>query len=143
MSGPEFTVEIFQNEHLPAGIGEVNAVDIVPEPEGLAADFKAMRRASMDKEVADVALRIWMPRQATVRFVRQVAPAIDDLTARRTQASPEASPQAGDYPTGAWGAESRDYHVCVSLEPGAIGQEILAARISRHVAHDTGQADRS
>ena len=35
-----------------------------------------------------------------------------------------------DYPTGAWGAESRDYHVCVDVEPGAIGQEMLAARVS-------------
>jgi hypothetical protein len=40
------------------------------------------------------------------------------------------APQAGDYPTGAWGTESRDYHVCVDVEPGAVGQEMLAARVS-------------
>jgi von Willebrand factor type A C-terminal domain len=55
-----------------------------------------------------------------------VAPTVEDLTARRTQ----AALQAGDYPTGAWGTESRDYHVCVDVEPGAVGQEMLAARIS-------------
>ena len=72
-----------------------------------------------------------------------------------------------------WGAESRVYHVCVQVKPAAVGQEMLAARvsliastasglqtlgqglvravwteeealstrISRHVAHYTGQAE--
>jgi len=145
------------------------SVDIVPDPAGLAADFEAMMQASMAKEVAGIALRVWTPQRATVRFIKQVAPAVEDLTGRRTQ----AAPQAGDYPTGSWGAESRDYHVCVDVEPGAAGQEMLAARvslilstasgpqtlgrglvraiwtedealstrISRHVAHYTGQAE--
>ena len=40
--------------------------------------------------------------------MKQVAPAIDDLTGRRVP----SGPQAGDYPTGAWApGESRDYHV--------------------------------
>ncbi len=104
----------------------LGTVDIVADPEGLAADFEAMMQASMDKEVADVALRVWTPVHATVRFVKQVAPTVEDLTGRRTQ----SSPQANDYPTGAWGTESRDYHVCVSVEPALVGQEMLAARIS-------------
>jgi hypothetical protein len=147
----------------------LGTVDIVPDPDGLAADFEAMMQASMAKEVADVALRVWTPQHATVRFIKQVAPAVGDLTARRVQ----ASPQAGDYPTGAWGTESRDYHLCVNVEPGRAGQEMLAARVSlilntasgpqtlgqgliraiwtedealstrmnRHVAHYTGQAE--
>ncbi len=104
----------------------LGTVDIVADPDELAADFEAMMQASMDKEVADVALRVWTPAHATVRFVKQVAPAIEDLTGRRAQ----SSPQAGDYPTGAWGTESRDYHVCVGVEPALVGQEMLAARIS-------------
>ena len=64
-----------------------------------------------------------MPR---VRFVKQVAPAVGDLTGRCAQ----MAPQAVDYPTGAWGTESRDYHLCVDVEPGRIGQEMLAARVS-------------
>ena len=147
----------------------LGTVDIVPDPAGLAADFEAMMQASMAKLVAHVALRVWTPQRATVRFVRQVAPAVEDLTARRTQ----AAPLAGDYPTGAWGAESRDYHIGVNVEPAAVGQEMLAARVSligttasgpqtlaqglvrafwtddealstqinRHVAHYTGQAE--
>jgi hypothetical protein len=104
----------------------LGTVDIVPDPAGLAADFEAMMQASMAKEVADVALRVWTPQHATVRFVKQVAPAVEDLTGRRRQ----AVPQAGDYPTGAWGTESRDYHLCVNVEPGAVGQEMLAGRVS-------------
>jgi hypothetical protein len=102
-------------------------VDIVAEPEGLAADFAAMMQASMSKQVADVSLRVWTPRHAQLRFVRQVAPAVEDLASWRT----EAGPQAGDYATGAWAAgESRDYHVCVAVDPGQVGQEMLAARVS-------------
>ena len=83
-------------------------------------------QASMAKEVADVALRVWTPQHASVRFVKQVAPTVEDLTARRSQ----VTAQAGDYPTGAWGTESRDYHVCVDAEPGTVGQEVLAAGVS-------------
>lgn len=148
----------------------LGTVDIVPEASGLAADFEAMMTASTAKEVADVRLRVWVPNHATVRFVKQVAPTVDDLTGRRTP----VNPQVGDYPTGAWAAnESRDYHICVDVQPAAIGQEMLAARVSltqdsefgpralgkgliraiwtddeemstrinRHVAHYTGQAE--
>ncbi|MGH3819844.1 MAG: hypothetical protein ACRDRE_19255, partial [Pseudonocardiaceae bacterium] len=71
-------------------------------------------------------LRLWTPRGTTIRFVKQVAPAVEDLTARRT----ESGPQRGDYPLGSWGAESRDYHIGVQVTPGAVGDEILAARVS-------------
>jgi von Willebrand factor type A C-terminal domain/von Willebrand factor type A domain len=105
----------------------LGTVDIVPDPSGLAADFAGMMRGAMGKQVADVALRVWTPQHATIRFVKQVAPAVDDLTARRTP----SGPQAGDYPTGAWGpGESRDYHVGVEVNPAGVGQEMLAARVS-------------
>jgi len=105
----------------------LGTVDIVPDPAGLAADFAAMMENAMGKQVADVSLRVWTPQHATVKFVKQVAPAVEDLTDRRTQ----SGPQAGDYPTGAWGpGESRDYHVGVEVNPAGVGQEMLAARIS-------------
>ena len=92
----------------------LGTVDIVPDPAGLAADFAAMMENAMGKHVADVVLRVWNPQRATVKFVKQVAPTVEDLTGRRT----ESGAQAGDYPTGAWGAaESRDYHVCVQVTP--------------------------
>jgi hypothetical protein len=113
----------------------LGTVDIVPDPAGLAADFEAMMQTAMGKQVADVALRVWTPQHATVRFVKQVAPTVEDLTGRRAQ----SGPQAGDYPTGAWGAEeSRDYHVCVEVTPGAVGQEMLAARVSLVASSPSG-----
>ncbi len=90
----------------------------------------------MGKEVADVALRLWTPLGASVRFVKQVAPTVEELTDRRT----EAGPRTGDYPTGSWGDESRDYHVCVEVPPAGLGQEMLAARVSLVVPQGDGGA---
>ena len=105
----------------------LGTVDIVPDPSGLAADFATLMENAMGKQVADVALRVWTPQHAAVRFVKQVAPAVDDLTGRRTP----SGPQSGDYPTGAWGpGESRDYHVGIEVNPAGVGQEMLAARVS-------------
>ena len=65
---------------------------------------------------------------AAVRFVKQVAP--DDRGPHRPPH--RVRRLRGDYPLGAWGAESRDYHVCVELVPrrGRRGRERLAARVS-------------
>jgi hypothetical protein len=144
----------------------LGTVDIVPDPAGLTADFESMISAAMSKAVADVVLRVWTPQHAELKFVKQVAPTVADLTSRRAQ----SGPQAGDYPTGAWaGGESRDYHVCVEVSAAAVGQEMLAARaslvvdsqvqgqglvravwtddealstrINKNVAHYTGQAE--
>ncbi|MFI2235406.1 vWA domain-containing protein [Streptomyces chrestomyceticus] len=104
----------------------LGTADIVADPAGLAADFTRMMEAAMGKEVADVTLRLWTPQDAQVAFVKQVAPAVEDLTGRRT----ESGPRTGDYPTGSWGDESRDYHVCVRVRAAEVGQEMLAARIS-------------
>ncbi|WP_035842134.1 vWA domain-containing protein [Kitasatospora azatica] len=104
----------------------LGTADIVAEPSGLAEDFRSMMTSAMGKQVADVALRVWTPANAQVKFVKQVAPDLEDLTERRA----EAGPRAGDYPTGSWGDESRDYHVCVEVPTAAVGNEMLAARIS-------------
>jgi hypothetical protein len=113
----------------------LGTVDIVPDPAGLAADFEEMTRGAMSKQLPDVLLRVWTPQQVTVRFVKQVAPAIDDLTGRRVT----SGAQAGDYPTGAWApGESRDYHVGVQVNAASVGAEMLAARVSL-VASADGQ----
>jgi len=105
----------------------LGTVDIVPDPAGLKADFEQMMRGAMSKQLPDVLLRVWTPQQATVQFVKQVAPAIDDLTGRRAP----SGAQAADYPTGAWAlGESRDYHVGIQVTAGNVGQEMLAARVS-------------
>ena len=114
----------------------LGTVDIVPDPAGLAADFEEMMRGAMSKQLPDVMLRVWTPQTAIAKFVKQVAPAIDDLTGRRSQ----TGPQVGEYPTGAWApGESRDYHVGVQVNVGAVGQEMLAARVSLVATSPSGQ----
>ncbi|GAB7036158.1 MULTISPECIES: VWA domain-containing protein [Catenuloplanes] len=143
----------------------LGTADGLESPSELAASFTAMTRAAQGKSTADVALRLWTPANSVVRSVKQVFPRVEDLTGRRT----EVSARIGEYPTGAWGAESRDYHITVDVEPDAVGEEILAGRVSlvaggqvlterlilakwtddtarstrinRRVAHYTGQAE--
>jgi len=120
--------------------GLLGTVDIVADPAGLAADFQVMMQTAMGKQVADVALRVWTPQHAELQYVKQVAPAVADLTGRRTP----SGPQAGDYPTGAWGGgESRDYHLCVQVAAAAVGQEMLAARVSLVAGSAGGSAGSS
>ena len=114
----------------------LGTVGLVVDPAGLAADFEAMMSDAMSKQLPDVLLRVWTPQQAALKFVKQVAPAIDDLTSRRLA----SGAQAGDYPTGAWApGESRDYHVAVTVNPANLGQEMLAARVSLVASSAEGQ----
>ncbi|MGW3684334.1 hypothetical protein, partial [Streptomyces prasinus] len=114
--------------------GLLGSADIVADPAGLADDFTRMMETAMGKEVADVALRLWTPLGASVKFVKQVAPTVEELTGRRT----EAGPRAGDYPLGSWGDESRDYHVCVEVPAADVGREMLAARLSLIIPQPAG-----
>ncbi|MFI0450572.1 VWA domain-containing protein [Actinomadura sp. 6N118] len=115
----------------------LGSIGIVADPQGLVADFQAMTEAAMGKAVADVALRVWTPQTAKLRFVKQVMPTVADLTGKRT----ESGPQAGDYPLGAWGAESRDYHICVEVPPGEVGKELRAGWVKLVVPGAAGAED--
>ena len=143
----------------------LGTVDIIADPADLARDFRSMIETAMGKATRSVSLRVWRPQGAHVAFVRQVAPRIDELTDRAV----EVNALTTDYPTGTWGEESRDYHVCVKVQPRNLGDEMLAGRVSlveddevlsqglikaiwtddqqlstrinREVAHYTGQAE--
>lgn len=104
----------------------LGTADIVADPAGLAADFTRMMETAMGKEIGDVGLRLWTPLGAETVFVRQVAPSVADLTGRRR----ESGPRSADYPTGSWGDESRDYHLCLRVPAAGIGREMLAGRVS-------------
>ncbi|MBW8485994.1 vWA domain-containing protein [Actinomadura parmotrematis] len=116
----------------------LGSVGLVADPADLVADFRAMAEAAMGKNVADVALRVWTPQTARVRFLKQMSPSVADLTAKRV----ESAPQAGDYPLGAWGAESRDYHLCVEVPPGEVGKELRAGWIKLVVPGAPGEEPR-
>ena len=103
----------------------LGTVDLVPAPAQLASTFEEIMRNAMSRGVAQAFLRVWAPQAAQVLFVRQVAPQVEDLTGRRQ----DVNPLTGAYPTGAWGDESRDYHVAVRLAAKPVGAEQLAARV--------------
>lgn len=141
----------------------LGSVDIVAEPSGLEADFRSMVEGAMGRGVGDVVVRVWVPVGARVVFVKQVAPLVEELAVWSVEG------QVVSFLTGAWGVESRDYHVCVEVPARLVGEEMLAARwqvvvagevvaesllravwtddevlstrISREVAHYTGQAE--
>ncbi len=144
----------------------LGTVDIIPRPEDMTAEFTKLTRQAMGKDVGRVLLRLWTPKGSVCEFVKQVSPAVDDLT---TKAEP-INPLTNDYPLGAWGpGEERDYHVRVRIPVGSVGDERLAGRvmlvvadaeqpaalvravwtddealstrINREVAHYTGQAE--
>jgi hypothetical protein len=143
----------------------LGTADIIATPEDMADDFRALMETAMGKATGDVSLRLWMPQGASVAFVRQVAPTIVELTDRAVP----VNERTADYPTATWGQESRDYHVCIKVQPRDAGEEMLAGRISlvegdevrtqalvkaiwtddeglstqinREVAHYTGQAE--
>lgn len=104
----------------------LGTVDIVADPGDLAADFHAIMEAAMGKAMADIKLRLWTPENATIRFVKQVAPTVEDLTGRRV----DLDTLRGEYPLGSWGAETRDYHLGLRVPPGGVGDEKLAGRVS-------------
>jgi len=101
-------------------------VDIIKEPDLMDDDFRDFMARALGKTIGDVRLQVWAPQGANIRYVKQVAPSIEDLTAL---AEP-ADTLTNTYPTGAWApGESRDYHVCIDVPPGEVGDERLAARI--------------
>jgi len=105
----------------------LGTTDIIASPQLIEADFRAILQKAMSKAVSDVSLRLWTPSGARVLFCKQVSPEIVDLTGRARQ----VKPQIQDFPTGAWaGNESRDYHFCIEVKPGAVGDEMLAGRAS-------------
>ena len=105
----------------------LGGTDIIPQPSMIEADFQSILQQALNKDVSDVSLRLWTPVGARVLFCKEVSPEIVDLTAR---AKP-VKPQVSDYPTGAWGkSESREYHFCVEVKAGEVGDEMLAGRAS-------------
>jgi hypothetical protein len=105
----------------------LGSTDIIPSPMQIEADFQGILAKTLSKSVSDVFLRLWTPQGATIKFCKEVSPSIVDLTGRER----EIKPQLREYPTGAWSkGETRDFHFCIEVPPGAIGDEVLAGRAS-------------
>jgi hypothetical protein len=116
-------------------VGEVQAISeallgkaaLIPSPEGVEAAFREAIQKASGKALKDVRLRLWTPVGASIAFVKQVNPTIEELTAK----AHEISPQVREYMTGSWsGGEARDFHVAVDVKGGKPGEEMLAGRPS-------------
>src|SRR5262249_1451184 len=106
----------------------LGTVDIIPRPADIEADFKKVMESALDKAVREVRLRLWTPVGANLECCNLAYPEKVDLTARAEPVA--ANAQARDFPTGAWGEEKRDYHLCVRVNPGRVGQRMCAGRVS-------------
>jgi hypothetical protein len=104
----------------------LGSLGIIAEPEQMAEDFRTMMQGAMGKATANVSLRLWTPQGATVAFVRQVTPTIEDLTDRAVS----VNALTADYPTATWGSEARDYHICIKVPSRDPGEEMLAGRVT-------------
>lgn len=116
-------------------VGEVQTIaqhllgkaSLIPSPEGVEAAFRGAIEKASGKALKDVRFRLWTPQGASIAFVKQVNPTIEDLTGKARQ----VNPQIREYMTGSWGGgETRDFHVVVDVKAGKVGEEMLAARPS-------------
>jgi von Willebrand factor type A C-terminal domain/von Willebrand factor type A domain len=103
--------------------------DIVAEPEELERDFSQLLQASLLRQVSEITLRVWTPQGAEVAALKQMDPPLD-LTGTRAV----TGPLVGEYTTGAWGDESRDYYLSVRVPVGQVGDKMLAARVTLVIA---------
>jgi len=110
----------------------LGSYDIVPDASGLRADFADMMQQALSRRVDDVRLRVWMPKGAELVVLKQLDP-ITDLTGSGVASSALST----DFATGAWGDESRDYHLAVRVPRGQLGDEMLGARVSLLVGDET------
>jgi hypothetical protein len=112
----------------------VGTYDIVADPDDLENDFSEMMRDALSKQVAEVSFRVWTPQGGEVLALRQIEPPLD-LTGSRV----EAGPRTGDYGTGSWGDESRDFFLSVRVPPADVDEEKLAARVTLLVGGEPGE----
>jgi uncharacterized protein YegL len=95
----------------------LGSYDIVAQPEQLTADFTAMLERALGRQIGSVALQVRTTQGGGVDLLKQLEPDID-LTSSRI----EVDPIVGQYQTGSWGDEIREFHLCVRVPPGAVGE---------------------
>jgi hypothetical protein len=99
--------------------------DIVADPEGLSADFSGLMMQSLSKQVAELTLRVWTPQGAEIVALKQMEPPLDLVGSRVAE-----GPLVGDYTTGAWGDECREFYLSVRVPVGAVDDKMLVARVT-------------
>ncbi|MGW4057840.1 VWA domain-containing protein [Amycolatopsis sp. NPDC004747] len=88
------------------------SADAVLEDAELAGDFRRLVERAMGRTVPDVRLRMTTMPYSRLRFVKQVFPTEVELTAQCRAHEGNAI----ELPTGAWGDELREYHLCLDVD---------------------------
>ena len=80
---------------------------------------------SLGRQVAELTLRVWTPQGAEIVALKQMEPPLDLVGSRAAE-----GPLVGDYTTGAWGDECRDFYLSVRVPGGAVDDKMLVARVT-------------
>lgn len=101
------------------------AADAVRRPADLAADFAAMTKSTMDKFIPELRILVKTTSFAGLDFLRQTHPTEADLAGLQGEA------RTTSFTTGSWGAEDREYHLCLKVDStGAeLDRDIRVARV--------------
>ncbi len=113
----------------------LGTAQLVADPANLAQDFRDTLAAALGKTVADVRLRLWMPKNARLVSVKQAFPTEIDLTDKVRP----TSERAVDVPLGAWGEGSQDYFATFAVAPLGLGEQMLVCRPSVVVGSGLGE----
>jgi hypothetical protein len=115
----------------------LGTVQMVAGPADLARDFQATLAAALTKSLADVRLRLWMPKNAKLKQFKQGYPVEIDLTAKLRP----VDQRAVDFPLGAWGEGTQDYAASFEVVACAPGEQMLVCRPSIVYADPATRAD--
>ncbi len=96
------------------------SADAVLEDAELAGDFRRLVEQAMGRTVPDVRLRMTTMPYSRLRFVKQVFPTEVELTAQCRTQERQTDGRVLELPTGAWGDELREYHLCFDVEAGEL-----------------------
>lgn len=104
----------------------LGTAQLVADPAGMAEDFRATMAAAMALGVADVRLRLWMPKNTRLTGFKQGFPTeIDLLSSLRP-----VDQRAVDLPLGAWSEGTQDYCASFTVVPLPTGEQMLVCRPS-------------
>ncbi|GGX78207.1 VWA domain-containing protein [Streptomyces hiroshimensis] len=102
--------------------------DAVERDSDLEDEFRTMMTSAMAKALPGIRIRVRPRAGSEIRFFKQVFPTELDLTKEGVQ----SGERSWDFPTGAWGDESRDYHLCVTADRAGdpMGEDMQLASVS-------------
>jgi len=108
------------------GDGLLGTVAMITRPNELARDFHRTLAAAMSKLLADVRLRLWMPKNTELKQLKQGFPTEIDLTSGMTAIDERTL----EFRLGAWGEGTQDYCASFKLVACAPGEDMLVCRPS-------------